>query len=145
MSSSAVSQSGYSTAMTSNMTDEDRRQNVISSPAANTTHAQPRLTLLELLSNSASASALPDSFDFNISRKGQYVAVYSASNIWLIQTVQLPRLFARTLQVKRKPIAIDITSHILTVYSYICKTFHVMLPWVCRLADNATPRSWAGM
>lgn len=109
MSSSAVSQSGYSTAMTSNMTDEDRRQNVISSPAANTTHAQPRLTLLELLSNSASASALPDSFDFNISRKGQYVAVYSASNIWLIQTVQLPRLFARTLQVKRKPIAIDIT------------------------------------
>jgi hypothetical protein len=109
MSSSAVSQSGYSTAMTSNMTDEDRRQNVISSPAANTTHAHPRLTLLELMSNSASASALPDGFDFNISRKGQYVAVYSASNIWLIQTVHLPRLFARTLQVKRKPIAIDIT------------------------------------
>ena len=109
MSSSAVSQSGYSTAMTSNMTDEERRQNVISSPAANTTHAHPRLTLLELLSNSASASALPDSFDFSISRKGQYLAVYSASNIWLIQTVQLPRLFARTLQVKRKPIAIDIT------------------------------------
>jgi hypothetical protein len=95
--------------MTSNMTDEDRRQNVISSPAANTTHAHPRLTLLELMSNSASASALPDGFDFNISRKGQYVAVYSASNIWLIQTVHLPRLFARTLQVKRKPIAIDIT------------------------------------
>lgn len=109
MSSSAMSQSGYSTAMTSNMTDDDRRPTLASSPKATTLHAHPCLTLLELLSNSASSSALPDSFDFNISRKGQYVAVYSASNLWLIQTVQLPRLFARTLQVKRKPIAVDIT------------------------------------
>ncbi|KAJ4991223.1 F-box domain-containing protein [Stagonosporopsis vannaccii] len=108
-SSSAISQSGYSTAMTSNMTDEDRCPNASSSPTTTTTHAHPSLTLLELVSNSASSSALPDSFDFSISRKGRYVAVYSASNIWLIQTVQLPRLFARTLQVKRKPVAIDIT------------------------------------
>ncbi|KAF2621543.1 hypothetical protein BU25DRAFT_379507, partial [Macroventuria anomochaeta] len=109
MSSSAISQSGYSTAMTSNMTDDDRRPSASNSPTATTSHAHPSLTLLELVSNSASSSALPDSFDFNISRKGQYVAVYSASNIWLIQTVQLPRLFARTLQVKRKPVAVDIT------------------------------------
>ncbi|KAL1602951.1 hypothetical protein SLS59_004606 [Nothophoma quercina] len=109
MSSFAASQSGYSTAMTSNMTDDDRRPSAASSPTATTSHAHPSLTLLELVSNSASSSALPDSFDFNISRKGKYVAVYSASNIWLIQTVQLPRLFARTLQVKRKPVAIDIT------------------------------------
>ena len=109
MSSSAISQSGYSTAMTSNMTDEDRRPSALNSPTATTSHAHPSLTLLELVSNSASSSALPDGFDFNISRKGKYVAVYSASNIWLIQTVQLPRLFARTLQVKRKPVAIDIT------------------------------------
>lgn len=106
MSSSAVSQSGYSTAMTSNMTNEDRSS---SSATATTSHAHPSLTLLELVSNSASSSALPDSFDFNISRRGKYVAVYSASNIWLIQTTQLPRLFARTLQVKRKPVAVDIT------------------------------------
>ena len=109
MSSCTISQSGYTTAMTSNMTDDDRRPSASSSPTATTLHAHPGLTLLELVSNSASSSALPDSFDFNISRKGQYVAVYSASNIWLIQTVQLPRLFARTLQVKRKPVAIDIT------------------------------------
>lgn len=108
-SSSAISQSGYSTAMTSSMTDEDRRPSASGSPTATTTHAHPSLTLLELVSNSASSSALPDSFDFSISRNGRYVAVYSASNIWLIQTVQLPRLFARTLQVKRKPVAIDIT------------------------------------
>lgn len=105
MSSSAISQSGYSTAMTSNMTNDD----FSSSPTATTSHAHPSLTLLELVSNSASSSALPDSFDFNVSRRGKYVAVYSASNIWLIQTTQLPRLFARTLQVKRKPVAIDIT------------------------------------
>ncbi|KAF3035274.1 hypothetical protein E8E11_004390 [Didymella keratinophila] len=106
MSSSAISQSGYSTAMTSNTTNDDRSPG---SPTATTSHAHPSLTLLELVSNSASSSALPDSFDFNISRRGKYVAVYSASNIWLIQTTQLPRLFARTLQVKRKPVAIDIT------------------------------------
>ncbi|UPX11988.1 uncharacterized protein EKO05_0002566 [Ascochyta rabiei] len=109
MSSSAISQSGYSTAMTSAMTDDDRGPTALSSSTATTSHAHPSLTLLQLVSNSASSSALPDSFDFNVSRKGKYVAVYSASNIWLIQTVQLPRLFARTLQVKRKPIAIDIT------------------------------------
>lgn len=106
MSSSAISQSGYSTAMTSNTTNDDGSS---SSPTAITSHAHPSLTLLELVSNSASSSALPDSFDFNVSRRGKYVAVYSASNIWLIQTTQLPRLFARTLQVKRKPVAIDIT------------------------------------
>ncbi|KAJ4350821.1 hypothetical protein N0V95_004373, partial [Ascochyta clinopodiicola] len=110
MSSSAISQSGYSTAMTSAMTDDDRGgPSAPSSSTATTSHAHPSLTLLELVSNSASSSALPDSFDFSLSRKGKYVAVYSASSIWLIQTVQLPRLFARTLQVKRKPIAIDIT------------------------------------
>lgn len=105
MSSSAISQSGYSTAMTSNMTNDDRS----SSSPTTTSQAHPSLTLLELVSNSASSSALPDSFDFSVSRRGKYVAVYSASNIWLIQTTQLPRLFARTLQVKRKPVAIDIT------------------------------------
>jgi hypothetical protein len=106
ISSSAISQSGCSTAMTSNTTNDDRFS---SSPTATTSHAHPSLTLLELVSNSASSSALPDSFDFNVSRRGKYVAVYSASNIWLIQTTQLPRLFARTLQVKRKPVAVDIT------------------------------------
>lgn len=106
MSSSAISHSGYSTAMTSGMTTGDRSPD---SSTAITAHAHPSLTLLELVSNSASSSALPDGFDFNVSRRGKYIAVYSASNIWLIQTVQLPRLFARTLQVKRKPVAIDIT------------------------------------
>ncbi|KAH4041994.1 hypothetical protein HBI17_001730 [Parastagonospora nodorum] len=107
LSSSGIS--GHSTAMTSATTYDERPS--ASSPTAASTHAHahPSLTLLELVSNTASSSALPDSFDFSVSRKGSFVAVYSASNIWLVKTVQLPRLWARTLQVKRKPVAIDIT------------------------------------
>lgn len=99
--------SGYSTAMTSATTCDDRP--TAKSPTAASTHAHPGLTVLELVSNSASSSALPDGFDFNVSRRGSFVAVYSASNIWLIKAAQLPRLWARTLQVRRKPVAIDIT------------------------------------
>lgn len=105
MSTSGVS--GHSTALTSATTYDDRP-----GPSSATTtppYAHPSLTLLELVSNTASSSALPDSFDVNVSRNGNYVAVYSASNIWLIKTAQLPRLWARTLQVKRKPVAIDVT------------------------------------
>lgn len=105
ISSSGIS--GHSTAMTSATTYDDRPS--ASSPTTTSTHAHPSVTLLELVSNTASSSALPDSFDFNVSRKGSFVAVYSASNIWLVKTVQLPRLWARTLQVKRKPVAIDVT------------------------------------
>ncbi|KAF1846357.1 uncharacterized protein K460DRAFT_367156 [Cucurbitaria berberidis CBS 394.84] len=105
ISSSGIS--GHSTAMTSATTYDDRPS--ASSPTASSPYAHPSLTLLELVSNSASSSALPDSFDVSVSRRGCYVAVYSASNIWLIKTVQLPRLWARTLQIKRKPVAIDVT------------------------------------
>jgi hypothetical protein len=106
VSSSGIS--GHSTAMTSATTYDDR-PSASTSPTVTSTHAHPTLTLLELVSNTASSSALPDSFAFNMSRKGSFVAVYSASTIWLLKTVQLPRLWARTLQVKRKPVAIDIT------------------------------------
>jgi hypothetical protein len=106
ISSSGIS--GHSTAMTS-ATTYDERPSASTSPTATSTHAHPALTLLELVSNTASSSALPDSFSFNVSRKGSFAAVYSASNIWLLKTVQLPRLWARTLQVKRKPVAIDIS------------------------------------
>ncbi|KAF2679923.1 hypothetical protein K458DRAFT_480174 [Lentithecium fluviatile CBS 122367] len=99
--------SGHSTARTSAMTDDDRPSAAV--PTSPSPHAHPSLTVLELVSNTASSSALPDTFDFNVSRKGNYIAVYSSSNIWLIKTAQLPRLWARTLQVKRKPVAIDIT------------------------------------
>ncbi|KAJ4364164.1 hypothetical protein N0V83_009619 [Neocucurbitaria cava] len=105
ISSSGIS--GHSTTMTSATTYDDRPS--ASSSPASSPYAHPSLTLLELVSNTASSSALPDSFDVNVSRRGGYVAVYSASNIWLIKTVELPRLWARTLQVKRKPVAIDIT------------------------------------
>lgn len=101
--------SAHSTAMTSATTYNDHRPGASTSPSIVATHAHPSLTVLELVSNSASASALPGSFDFNVSRKGHFVAVYSASNIWLIKTTQLPRLWARTLSVKRKPVAMDIT------------------------------------
>ncbi|KAH6882577.1 hypothetical protein BKA58DRAFT_373548 [Alternaria rosae] len=102
-----ISSSGHSTAMTSTTTYDDRPND--DTPIATPSYAAPSLTLLELVSNTASSSALPDSFDVNVSRKGGYVAVYSASNLFLVKTVQLPRLWARTLQVKRKPVAIDIT------------------------------------
>ncbi|CAO2649941.1 Nn.00g012330.m01.CDS01 [Neocucurbitaria sp. VM-36] len=105
ISSSGIS--GHSTTMTSATTYDDRPS--ASSPTTTPPYAHPSLTLLELVSNTASSSALPDSFDVNVSRRGSYVAVYSASTIWLIKTVELPRLWARTLQVKRKPVAIDIT------------------------------------
>ncbi|KAF1955001.1 hypothetical protein CC80DRAFT_493374 [Byssothecium circinans] len=105
--SSTSGVSGNSTARTSNMTDDDRPS--ASNPANPSPYAHPTLTVLELVTNTASSSALPDSFDFNVSRKGNFIAVYSSSNIWLVKTIQLPRLWARTLQVKRKPVAIDIT------------------------------------
>lgn len=98
--------SANSTARTSAMDDDPSSS---SSPTSPSPHAHPTLTLLELVSNTAGASALPDSFDFSVSRRGNFVAVYSASNIWLVKTAQLPRLWARTLQVRRKPVAIDIT------------------------------------
>lgn len=99
--------SGHSTAMTSATTHDERPAAAASGTKA--PYAHPNLTLLELASNTASSSALPDTFDVNVSRKGSFVAVYSSSNIWLVQTEKLPRLFARTLQVRRKPVAIDIT------------------------------------
>ncbi|KAH9862679.1 hypothetical protein J1614_010772 [Plenodomus biglobosus] len=105
LSSSAIS--GYSTAMTSATTHDD--QPAAESATTKPPYAQPSLSLLALVSNTASSSALPDSFDVSVSRRGGFVAVYSSSHLWLIKTVGLPRLFARTLQVKRKPVAIDIT------------------------------------
>jgi len=99
--------SANSTARTSAMTDDERPSAVVATTPS--PHAHPALTVLELVSNTASSSALPDTFDFNVSRKGNFVAVFSSSNIWLVKTTQLPRLWARTLQVKRKPVAIDIT------------------------------------
>ena len=105
--SSSSAMSANSTACTSTMTDDDPAG--LASPTSPSPHAHPALTVLELVSNTASSSALPDAFDFDVSRKGNFVAVYSSSNVWLIKTTQLPRLWARTLQVKRKPVAIDIT------------------------------------
>ncbi|XP_014562519.1 hypothetical protein COCVIDRAFT_21431 [Bipolaris victoriae FI3] len=103
----ALSSSGHSTAMTSATTYDDRPSP--ETPPAALPCAHPTLSLLQLVSNTASSSALPDSFDVNVSRKGGFVAVYSASNLFLIKTLELPRLWARTLQVKRKPIAVDVT------------------------------------
>jgi len=106
-----MSSSGQSTAMTSATTYDDRpgAEKATATPTPTAPYAHPSLALLELVSNTASSSALPDSFDVSVSRKGGYVAVYSASNLFLIKTVQLPRLWTRTLQVKRKPVAIDVT------------------------------------
>jgi hypothetical protein len=79
--------------------------------AAAADSTMPSLTLLELVSHSASSSALPDSFGFSVSRKGLYVAVYSAATLWLIKTAHLPRLWARTLGLRRKPVALDIADN----------------------------------
>jgi hypothetical protein len=64
--------------------------------------------VLQLTSDTASSSALPDGFGFNVSRKGTFIAMYTAANVWLVKAGQLPRLWARTLEVKRKPVAVDI-------------------------------------
>lgn len=102
-----LSSSDHSTAMSSATTCDDRP--TTETPLASPPCAHPTFSLLELVSNTASSSALPDSFDVSVSRKGAFVAVYSASNLFLIKTLELPRLWARTLQVRRKPVAIDIT------------------------------------
>jgi hypothetical protein len=106
---SSTSGISHSTAATSALTHDDEPSAADPTSPSASPHAHPSLTVLELVSNSASASALPDTFDFNVSRKGNFVAIYTSSNIWLIKTTQLPRLWARTLQVKRKPVAIDLT------------------------------------
>jgi hypothetical protein len=51
---------------------------------------------------------LPESFGFSVSRKGTLIAIYGATNIWLINASHLPRLFTRILEVRRKPVALDI-------------------------------------
>ncbi|KAF2186540.1 hypothetical protein K469DRAFT_706530 [Zopfia rhizophila CBS 207.26] len=98
--------SASSTARSSAMTEDDRPS--ASNATAPPKYSHPTITILELVSNTASSSALGDCFGFNVSRKGNFIAVYTASNIWLIKASQLPRLWARTLEVKRKPVAIDI-------------------------------------
>lgn len=103
---SSSGMSANSTARTSAVTDYDRPS--ASSPLGPSSYAHPDSTVLELVSNNASSSALPDSFAFNLSRKGSFIAVYTSSNVWLIKAAQLPRLWARTLEVRRKPVAIDI-------------------------------------
>ncbi|KAF2748363.1 hypothetical protein M011DRAFT_388987, partial [Sporormia fimetaria CBS 119925] len=95
--------SANSTAQTSTMSDEPTTYLGATPP-----YAHPAIAVLELTSTNASSSALPDSFGFSISRQGNFIAAYTAANIWLIKTAQLPRLWARTLQVKRKPVAVDI-------------------------------------
>ncbi|KAF2729308.1 hypothetical protein EJ04DRAFT_527902 [Polyplosphaeria fusca] len=109
LSASSTGNDTLSTARTSTsgMTEDEGPSASYLQPAPSK-YAPPVTTVLELVSNTASSSALPDSFSFNISRKGNFVAIYTASNIWLIKATQLPRLWARTLEVKRKPIAIDV-------------------------------------
>ncbi|KAF2755057.1 hypothetical protein EJ05DRAFT_120561 [Pseudovirgaria hyperparasitica] len=71
-------------------------------------HSQPHTTILDLQSDSATSSALPENFGFTISRDGKLVAVYGSKNVWLVYTEQLPRAFMRIFEVRRKPVAIDV-------------------------------------
>lgn len=88
---------------------DDSNGNGSSSSSERLPIAYPAVAVLQLTSDTASSSALPDTFGFSVSRGGSFVIVYSASNVWVIRTSQLPRLWARTLHVSRKPVAIDIT------------------------------------
>lgn len=122
MSSSSQSDDGHSTAMTSAAAHDDNdeddespsRCTATSTATATitgtaTVYAAPSVTLLELVAHTASASALPDSFEAVVSRRGGVVALWAASTLWLVQTGQLPRLWARTLQVRRKPVAVEVS------------------------------------
>ncbi|KAF9635452.1 hypothetical protein BFW01_g6347 [Lasiodiplodia theobromae] len=91
----------------SNMSNADAKD-AAALRARQAQHARPQTTLLNLVSDTATSSALPQPFGFSISRKGRMVAVYSTKNIWLLQADKLPRTFIRTLELRRKPIAIDI-------------------------------------
>ncbi|KAF2817318.1 uncharacterized protein BDZ99DRAFT_366200, partial [Mytilinidion resinicola] len=94
--------SANSTARTSAVTDDEQPAKLRQG------HSSPRTTILDLVSSTASSSALPESFGFFVSRKGSLIAIYGATNIWLINATQLPRLFTRILEVRRKPVALDI-------------------------------------
>ncbi|KAL1630968.1 hypothetical protein SLS56_004642 [Neofusicoccum ribis] len=71
-------------------------------------HPRPNVTLLNLVSDTATSSALPQPFGFSISRNGRMIAVFSTKNIWLVRADKLPRTFMRTLEVRRKPLAVEV-------------------------------------
>ncbi|KAF2090004.1 hypothetical protein K490DRAFT_35058, partial [Saccharata proteae CBS 121410] len=71
-------------------------------------HRQPKMTMLHLVSDMATSSALPQPFGFSASRKGRMLAVFSARNIWLVRAEKLPQASTRTLEVRRRPIAVEI-------------------------------------
>ncbi|KAK8166311.1 hypothetical protein IWX90DRAFT_385933, partial [Phyllosticta citrichinensis] len=71
-------------------------------------HCPPTMTIFDLESDSATSSALPQPFGFSISRKGRMVAVFGTKNIWIIEANKLPETCVRTLQVRRKPVAVEI-------------------------------------
>lgn len=98
--------SANSTARTSTLSAGDEPDHEIANRASS--QLRPTITVLDLVSTSASASALPEGFGFFVSRKGTFIAVSSSSNIWLINAATLPRLFTRSLEVRRKPLALDI-------------------------------------
>lgn len=71
-------------------------------------HAPPKMTIFDLESDTATSSALPQPFGFSISRKGQMVAVFGTKNIWILEAKKLPKTCVRTLEVRRKPVAVEI-------------------------------------
>ncbi|KAH7034220.1 hypothetical protein B0J12DRAFT_534387, partial [Macrophomina phaseolina] len=91
----------------SNMSHADSKD-AASLRARQPQHPRPSITLLNLVSDTATSSALPQPFGFSISPKGRIIAVFSTKNIWLVQADKLPRTFMRTLEIRRKPIAVEV-------------------------------------
>lgn len=70
---------------------------------------QPEVTVIELVSTSATASAFPESFGLAVSQRGQWIAAYTSTALHILRAQSLPQVQGRFFKVRRKPIAMAIS------------------------------------
>ncbi|KAF2093694.1 hypothetical protein NA57DRAFT_81197 [Rhizodiscina lignyota] len=91
---------------------------VMSSPEAarpSQGFGQPETTIIELISTSATASAFPESFGLTISQRGQWIAAYTSTALYIIRSESLPQVTGRFFKVRRKPITMAISDYPQTI------------------------------
>jgi hypothetical protein len=86
------------------------------SPISTTSQSVPdtppyRTSVIELVSISATSSALPESFGLTISSKGRWLVAYSSAALYILLAEELPAFsnVCRAFRIRRKPLAVAIT------------------------------------
>lgn len=64
--------------------------------------------IIEVTTNTATSSALPEALAFSVSLKGHLIAAYNSTHIWLIRANDLPRALIRPLELKKRPLAVEV-------------------------------------